>query len=321
MGLNLIDKKLLYKLDQNCRTSLSQIGKELRIHRNVVIYRLKKLEENGVIKGYFSEIDLNQLGYIIFRIFIRLGNYNKEEEDRLLKHLRNTPQLMWLFQVQGKWDLDIVFAAQSISEFDIFLTELFSKFNKIIEDKTISIVSQIIHYPKDYLISKKREKIFTKEFAKRLQRIDEIDKKILLIISSKANIPFVDLAKNAGISINTLKERLKNLEKEKIILGYRPFIDTEKTGYQYYKIILFLRNYTPEDFSSLRYFFERNEKLVYITRYINGVDIEAEMHLENEKELLEVKDNLIEEFGDKIKEIVILKFYKEHIYRYLPKTL
>jgi hypothetical protein len=45
------------------------------------------------------------------------------------------------------------------------------------------------------------------------------------------------------------------------------------------------------------------------------------MHLESERELLEVKDSLIVKFGDKIKEIVTLKFYKEHIYCYLPKTL
>jgi DNA-binding Lrp family transcriptional regulator len=228
---------------------------------------------------------------------------------------------MLFFQLQGKRDIDIVFAARTIDEFESFLSKLLQEFNKIIEEKSISLVTQIIHYPKDYLIDKKREKVQKKEFAQAEIKIDEKDKNILRAISERASIPLIELASQTRLSINTLKDRLRKMEKSKIILGYRPFIETEKTGYQYFKFILFFKNYTRYNIDNVRNFFEKNEKLVYLTDYVNGGDIEAEMHLESEQEMLVLKSLLVEKFGQYIKEITTIKFYKEHLYRYLPQTL
>jgi len=80
--LDKIDKKILFCLDNNCRQSTNTIAKQLKIHRNVVLYRIKKLEEQGVIRGYFTEINTRALGLLTFRTFLKLANNtNKKEQE------------------------------------------------------------------------------------------------------------------------------------------------------------------------------------------------------------------------------------------------
>ena len=43
--LDLKDRKILYELDLNCRQSNSQIGKKVGLKRDVVAYRIKKLQD------------------------------------------------------------------------------------------------------------------------------------------------------------------------------------------------------------------------------------------------------------------------------------
>ena len=68
--MNKLDNKdlhLLSVLDWNARMPITQIAKRVQLNKDVVRYRIKNLEEQGIIKGYYSLIDLNKLGYITFR--------------------------------------------------------------------------------------------------------------------------------------------------------------------------------------------------------------------------------------------------------------
>ena len=52
------DKLILYELLQDCRQPLSKIAKSVKLSQQRVHYRIKKLEEQGIIRKYtinFSE--------------------------------------------------------------------------------------------------------------------------------------------------------------------------------------------------------------------------------------------------------------------------
>ena len=48
--------------------------------------------------------------------------------------------------------------------------------------------------------------------------MDEIDKKILIILQKNANIPLTELSKRVGVSTTPCWNRIKKMEEEKIIL-------------------------------------------------------------------------------------------------------
>ncbi len=319
MELDLIDRKLLYFLDLNARESLSSVAKRLKIGRNVALYRLNKLKESGIIKGAFAEINNTALGYFSFRIFLKIGNFSSSREKELLQFLTKKNELLWLSKVIGKWDIDLVIMYKSIQEFNFFEEELLLEFNDIIEEKQISILTSIFHFPRDYLISKERKNSNpTILKTDKKVEIDSKDEQLLVILTENAFINIVDISAKLKLSINTVKKKLKSLKNSGVILNYRLFIDTEELGYEYYKLHLSLKNYNKSDIQKLKSWLSSNANVIYIDHYINGEDFEIELHLKNESEYLSFYNELKNQFSNIIKGHFLLKFYDNMIYKYLP---
>ena len=86
--LNKKDRKILYQLDLDSRQSLNQIGKKVRLSREVVQYRIKQLEKKGIIKGYRTLIDTSKLGYINCRLFIKFQKDTPQGEQKIINYYR-----------------------------------------------------------------------------------------------------------------------------------------------------------------------------------------------------------------------------------------
>lgn len=56
-------------------------------------------------------------------------------------------------------------------------------------------------------------------------RIDRIDEKILAVLAENGRLPVVQIAARVGLSKSPCQARLKRLEREGVILGYRAVID------------------------------------------------------------------------------------------------
>lgn len=63
-----------------------------------------------------------------------------------------------------------------------------------------------------------------------VRELDRIDMKILDILQSSARIPISELADRVGLSVTPCSERVKNLEKEGVILGYHARLDPQAIG-------------------------------------------------------------------------------------------
>ena len=68
--LDLKDRKILYHLDLDSRQSFRSIGKKIGLSKDVIANRVKKLQEKGVIKHFYTQVDPFKLGYICFRFYI-----------------------------------------------------------------------------------------------------------------------------------------------------------------------------------------------------------------------------------------------------------
>ena len=61
--LDAIDKKIIYMLMDNAKTSLAQISKNIGISTTAVHQRIKKLETAGVIENSVSFLNPRKIGY------------------------------------------------------------------------------------------------------------------------------------------------------------------------------------------------------------------------------------------------------------------
>jgi len=67
--------------------------------------------------------------------------------------------------------------------------------------------------------------------------IDHIDEKILSELKHNAKQTTGTIAKRTGIPTTTVHNRIKRMEKERVIRSYRPVIDYQKIGLQIHAIV------------------------------------------------------------------------------------
>jgi len=293
--LDLKDRKLLYALDLNARQSYLELGRKTGVSKDVVIYRMKQLEKKGVIEGYYSLIDFGRLGYQMFRVYVKLQDTSSKEEKEMLDYVTAEKSSFWVARISGDWDFVFAFIVRTAKEFDSMWEEFQLRFKRYIFENNIAILYEYVHFRKDYLIGKPNPD-FNPNITGSTEKadVDKTDIKILKIIATNARIPLVDIARKLKLTSTAISYRIKQLEKKKVILGYRVMISLAKTGYEYYKVDLVLEDVSIR--KQLFQFARQHQNCVYVDRTVGGSDFEFDFELRNQREFLTVMDQLKDQF-------------------------
>jgi DNA-binding Lrp family transcriptional regulator len=71
-----------------------------------------------------------------------------------------------------------------------------------------------------------------------IEKIDDVDIRILSVLQEDCRLSFNKLARKLGISVGTAFNHVKNLEKKGILKGYTAILDSSKLGYGLTAIIM-----------------------------------------------------------------------------------
>jgi Lrp/AsnC family leucine-responsive transcriptional regulator len=72
-----------------------------------------------------------------------------------------------------------------------------------------------------------------KDFIKKLSggsTVDQIDRDIIKFLQKDARVPLTEVAKKLNMATSTVHERVRKLESQKVIVGYRPVLNAEALG-------------------------------------------------------------------------------------------
>src|SRR3989338_4309993 len=126
--LDVKDRKILEQLDLNARQSNSQIAKKVRLSKDVVNYRIKQLEKNGIIKGYYSVLDIAKLGYVTYKLMLTFQNTTSEIEKEIIDYFIKSPHVGWLVSCDGYYNLMVIAWVKSSIVFNNFFTDFLTKY-------------------------------------------------------------------------------------------------------------------------------------------------------------------------------------------------
>ncbi|MEK6984199.1 MAG: Lrp/AsnC family transcriptional regulator [Nanoarchaeota archaeon] len=122
MGLVEKDKKIVNILVENSRLSLRQIAKKAMVSVATVMHHIKKLEHEGIIKGYTTKLDYDKIGYdieVIINIRISKGKLF-EVEKKIAMH----PNVFAVYDVTGDFDAVVLARFPTRRQMDNFLKKL-----------------------------------------------------------------------------------------------------------------------------------------------------------------------------------------------------
>jgi Lrp/AsnC family transcriptional regulator for asnA, asnC and gidA len=311
LKLSLKDKKILYELDTNSRQSLQQIAKKIHLHKNVVRYKINRLEKLGIIKNYYTVIDTYKLAYNVIKLYTKYQNINSKIKKEIENYFTNSKMTWLVASIEGNFDLAVIFWVKNNNEFYSFWEKTLQKYGIYFENKILIFQIKAITYKPTYLLNIKQrpvEEKFEILGKEKITPIDNIDLNILRKLSSNARIPIIKIANEVNLTPNAVQYRIKKLKKIKIIQSFRTEIDISKIGYLPLKVDIFLYNYKNKN--KIIEYIKNNPYLICIMNSIGFSDIELEFNVKNMKELYTIMEDLIDKFPNSIRNYQFLNILK-----------
>lgn len=122
MDLDRADSNILNTVTENARLSLRKIAKKTGLAPATVMTRLKRLEDNGIIKRYSAVIDYDKLGYDLPAI-VNLC-IPKEKISKVGLEIAKHPSVIEVHDVTGRFDVLVVARFKNRHALDAFLKQL-----------------------------------------------------------------------------------------------------------------------------------------------------------------------------------------------------
>ncbi|MBN1280275.1 MAG: Lrp/AsnC family transcriptional regulator [Candidatus Thermoplasmatota archaeon] len=319
--IDLKDRKILYELDLDARQSLTQIGKKVGLKKDVVSYRIKRMQDDGIIKNFYTAINTFKLGYTVFRIYINFQYVSTQIKEKIINHFTDYKNVWAVLSLKAEVDFDVVVWVNDISEFYQFWGKTLDEFEDYFAKYTISVYVEAFNYKPTYLLPDHKEATDRFFYQTKCDRntvvIDDLDYRLLNEIAINARMPLINLAEKLSCSSQTVNYRLQNLIKNGVINAFRVHIDLSQLGLQHYKLEIYLK-----DHKHRRAIWEYLQEKPYcdtLNVAIGWCDLEFEIIVENVDSLGKIMEEISSKFPGVIKKQSFWIFEKMHKERWLPE--
>lgn len=314
------DKKILYELDKDARSTYSQIAKATSISQETVRYRVNLLLKEGIIQKFLTILNTTKLGNSYYQIMLKLQNIDEERKNKIIDFLNKNPKVAWIGNLEGSYDIAFILYVKNQIELQNLIEELYSKFIEYIMRKTISINLYAEFFTRDYLVNKERIKMAKasyKSYEKSIS-LNKIDDKICSHLGENARLSAVELAEKIGISPDAILQRLKKLKDEEIILGYNLVLNHDKMSQLHYKILLYLNNLSKEKEQKLLAFSRMNNRVIAIIKTLAEWDYEIDLEVEDVNQVRKFTMDLTNHFSDIIRDYNLIRIVDMPKYTFYP---
>ncbi|MFH1275903.1 MAG: Lrp/AsnC family transcriptional regulator [Candidatus Woesearchaeota archaeon] len=318
------DQKILAELDMDARMPSTILAKRVGLSRQVVEYRLKRLKNEKVIFGARGIFDSVVVGYNWYRVMFRLLSINQEEKKLFMDYLRKHPFTFWLGEVGGNWDLVTNFVCKDNFHFNEIFEEVITAYGKYIRDYEVLIYVNVSDLERDYLHPKKGK--LRKEFFHGMKqntglKLDHLDKEIIREISRDADITNVDLANKFNVTANTIKNRIDIMKKNKLLLGFRLFVNPSVLGYNSQMLLLSVNRLDLQREKQMFAYLKSIPNVTFVVKHIGKWRVAMEVECKDSQQFQEIFVDIRSKFADIITDFESFPLFKDHFIDYFPEGL
>jgi len=124
MQLDETDVKILKALTEDARLSSRQIAKQCDVSVGTALSRIRKMEEEGIIKGYTALLDQEKLGYeltVVTEMTVSKGRLLEVENE-----IARMPNVCCVYDLTGLADAAIIAKFKNREELSRFTKRLLS---------------------------------------------------------------------------------------------------------------------------------------------------------------------------------------------------
>jgi DNA-binding Lrp family transcriptional regulator len=296
--LDEVDNRIIYELDANCRIPETRLAKMVGKSKESVRYRIRRLREEGIITGFATLVDMTRVGFKAHKLYLQTREKPKLM-DSFISHLHTRDDVFWLGLGDGAWNVGLTFLAKSSAEFFNEKNELFSRFRDLVLEESVCTVVEAHLIGKKFLANDYAPITASRILgATEKNRIDRKDFEILNCLILDGGMSYVGIGSKIRLPPDTVRNKVREMERSGIISRHAVSIDYQKMGYEYYKTFLHFEGLVKKEDKRLFDIALKHPNVVNYVKVLAPWDIELEIMARNYHSYNEIINYFKEEFSD-----------------------
>lgn len=153
MTLDRIDRQILALLQNDGRLSNKELAATVGLAPSTCSERVKRLENEGVILGTYTEVDPARIGVGLQAVIcVRLSQHSRDDVQAFHEHILSLPEVLAAYHVTGRWDFMVPVAVRGTEHLRDLAMDGFTTRQEVAQIET-ALVYEVTRKPgfPDYL--------------------------------------------------------------------------------------------------------------------------------------------------------------------------
>ena len=140
------DKEIIRLIRNDARFSITEISEKIGVDSRTVIARIRYLEKKQVLQGYTIFLNLQKIGYNLFKLCLYLSDYRIKDVDKLISYIKQNPNVIHIIKALGSWELEIEIEYDDIYKTYDYINELKTNFPEMIKRIDLAIIMEEVKW-------------------------------------------------------------------------------------------------------------------------------------------------------------------------------
>jgi Lrp/AsnC family transcriptional regulator, leucine-responsive regulatory protein len=143
-GLDEKDIAIVKLLQHNAKMTIAEIAKTVNLSNTPVHERIKRLEQEGIIKQYGAIVDHNKVDKGLIAIcYVSLKEHSKTAGSKFVKNILQMPEVVECFTISGEFDFMLKVLSKDMNAYHDFHINRLSNIENIGQVQTVFVMGVV----------------------------------------------------------------------------------------------------------------------------------------------------------------------------------
>lgn len=126
------DLAILRLLQENARMTVKEISEKIHLSTTPVHERIKRMEQNGVIRQYATLLDRARIRKPLMVIcYVSLKEHNKLAGGKFIRSIHELPEVIECYNISGEFDFMLKVVSESMDDYYHFHVNKLSQLDNV----------------------------------------------------------------------------------------------------------------------------------------------------------------------------------------------
>lgn len=138
------DLAILKILQQNAKTTVTDIARQVHLSTSPTFDRIKRMEQHGIIKQYVTLLDSNKVNRGLMVIcYVSLKEHNKNAGTKFIKKILEMPEVIECYSISGEFDFMLKVVSENMERYYDFHVNKLSQADNVGHIQSVFVMGTI----------------------------------------------------------------------------------------------------------------------------------------------------------------------------------